>query len=60
MKLQIKAFLSTDEGAVTVDWVVLTALVTGLAMLAWTILEPVVFESASDGISGAIQQATAR
>ena len=32
----IKAFLKDDEGAVTVDWVVLTALVGGLAVAAFT------------------------
>ncbi|WP_317057273.1 Flp family type IVb pilin [Roseovarius rhodophyticola] len=32
MKNLIKSFLKRDEGAVTVDWVVLTAAIIGLAV----------------------------
>ncbi len=34
MKNLIKSFLKRDEGAVTVDWVVLTAAIIGLAVAA--------------------------
>ncbi|WP_299784864.1 hypothetical protein [uncultured Marivita sp.] len=35
MLRKIKFFWQNDSGAVTVDWVVLTAAVVGLAMAAW-------------------------
>ena len=34
MKNQIKSFLKSEDGAVTVDWVVLTAAVVSLAVVA--------------------------
>ena len=39
MRRTIRNFLSRVDGAVTVDWVVLTALVAGLAMAAILVLE---------------------
>ena len=64
MKLECKkafrAFLSCEDGAVTVDWVVLTAAVAGLAMMVAAMLEPVLFDSAATGITGVIQQAAQR
>ncbi|MDA5557090.1 Flp family type IVb pilin [Shimia sp. MMG029] len=35
----IKNFRKDEDGAVTVDWVVLTAAVVGLAIAAFTIIE---------------------
>ena len=45
-KLQeiLKSFRSSEEGAITVDWVVLTAAVVGMAALA---LAPIAFETES-------------
>ena len=34
MKKSLKSFIASDDGAVTVDWVVLTAAVVGLAVVA--------------------------
>jgi Flp pilus assembly pilin Flp len=34
-----KGFRKDEDGAVTVDWVVLTAAVVGLAIAAWTTIE---------------------
>jgi Flp pilus assembly pilin Flp len=35
----IKNFRSDEDGAVTVDWVVLTAAVVGLAIAAYSVIE---------------------
>lgn len=35
----LKTFGEDESGAVTVDWVVLTAAVVGLAIAAWTTIE---------------------
>lgn len=35
----LKCFGKDEDGAVTVDWVVLTAAVVGLAIAAWTTIE---------------------
>ena len=35
----IKNFRRDEDGAVTVDWVVLTAAVVGLAIAAYTVIE---------------------
>ncbi len=33
MKLRLKAFVTDEQGAVTVDWVLLTGLIVGLQVL---------------------------
>ena len=40
MKRLIQTFLKSESGAVTVDWVVLTALVVGLAIAAFALCVP--------------------
>jgi hypothetical protein len=40
----IKTFLCDDEGAITVDWVVLSAALIGLGML---VLNPIAFQTQS-------------
>jgi Flp pilus assembly pilin Flp len=42
------AFLNDETGAVTVDWVVLTAAVVGLGLLILAFIEPAVSQLASD------------
>ncbi len=39
---KISAFLKDEAGAVTVDWVVLTAAVVGLGLLVFTFVRPAV------------------
>ncbi len=39
MKSSIKNFCKSESGAVTIDWVVLTALIVGLAAAAFTGVE---------------------
>jgi Flp pilus assembly pilin Flp len=40
MTTLIKNFIADESGAVTVDWVVLTAAVVGMAMAAYTAISP--------------------
>lgn len=39
---RFKKFLADDTGAVTVDWVVLTAAVVGLGLVVFTFVRPAV------------------
>ena len=39
---KISAFLKDETGAVTVDWVVLTAAIVGLGLLVFTAVRPAV------------------
>jgi len=50
MKLRVKIFGRDDSGAVTVDWVVLSAAVIGLGMV---VLVPIAYSSGSsaEGVS---------
>jgi Flp pilus assembly pilin Flp len=45
MRTFIKTFRQDENGAVTVDWVVLTAAVVGMAIAAYSAIE-----AASDGL----------
>lgn len=38
MRVQFRRFLEAEDGAVTVDWVVLTAAIVGLGVLVITII----------------------
>ena len=53
MPVFVKCFLTGEDGAVTVDWVVLTAAIVGMGML---VLAPVAFEtdSASQDVANII------
>lgn len=55
-----KDFLSDEDGAVTVDWVVLTAAVVGVGLALFTTLTPAVMESAGTAIADTITAAAAR
>lgn len=48
MKKFINAFRKDENGAVTVDWVVLTAAVVGLAVAAYTSIETGATELTAD------------
>ncbi|MBY6202801.1 hypothetical protein KUV65_15605 [Maritalea mobilis] len=50
---QFKTFITDDTGAVTVDWVVLTAAVVGLALAAMAVISGGV-EDLSQDTSGAM------
>ena len=49
----LKKFFRDESGAVTVDWVVLTAAMVGIAISVVSLLEPGL-NSAADDVSGAI------
>ena len=42
------AFLNDETGAVTVDWVVLTAAIVGLGLVVFTFIQPAISNLASD------------
>ncbi len=45
---KFSAFLKDETGAVTVDWVVLTAAVVGLGLVVFTFIQPAISELASE------------
>lgn len=53
-------FVDSEDGAVTVDWVVLTALVMGMALALFTVLTDAVFETAASGIADNVNEAGLR
>jgi Flp pilus assembly pilin Flp len=55
----LTAFLNDETGAVTVDWVVLTAAVVGLGLIVLTFIEPAV-RGLSSNISTEIGNAGSR
>ena len=50
------AFLNDETGAVTVDWVVLTAAIVGLGLVVFTFVKPAISTVAKD-IGGEIGEA---
>lgn len=59
-KSWIKRFAADESGAVTVDWVVLTAAVVGIGVLLFSILTPTLFEQGGIAIADAINTAASR
>jgi Flp pilus assembly pilin Flp len=53
---KFSAFLKDEAGAVTVDWVVLTAAVVGLGLLVFSFIRPAV-SSLAQGISAELGHA---
>lgn len=45
---KFSAFLNDETGAVTVDWVVLTAAVVGLGLVVFTFIQPAISTLASN------------
>lgn len=54
-----KKFRNDEEGAVTVDWVVLTAAVVGLGIIAMSLIKPAVGDLSGE-IAGAISAASSQ
>jgi uncharacterized membrane protein YcfT len=52
---KISAFLNDEAGAVTVDWVVLTAAIVGLGLLVFNFVRPAVSNLAAGTELGAAQ-----
>lgn len=57
---RLRRFRQDEGGAVTVDWVVLTAAICGVSFMLFTILTPLIFRNAADVIAADITAATAR
>ncbi len=53
-------FVREEDGAVTVDWVVLTAAVVGLSLVVVEMIAPALFENAGAAISSHIDEAAAK
>jgi Flp pilus assembly pilin Flp len=53
---KISAFLNDEAGAVTVDWVVLTAAIVGLGLLVFNFVRPAV-SNLAEGIGTELGQA---
>ena len=45
---KFSAFLNDETGAVTVDWVVLTAAVVGLGLVVFSAIQPAISQLAND------------
>lgn len=58
--LSLKRFWQREDGAVTVDWVVITASIVGLAMWLFTVITEQHFRDAAVSINADIQEAYSR
>lgn len=54
LRSALSRFAADESGAVTVDWVVLTAAITGIGMLLFSILTPAVFQDGATAISDVV------
>ncbi len=59
-KVRAAGFVRDESGAVTVDWVVLTAAICGMGVMLFMSLTPAVFEHAGTVIAGDIERAAQR
>jgi Flp pilus assembly pilin Flp len=57
MMKQINQFLKQDDGAVTVDWVVITAGICMLVITLFTYLQQSSYEAAATGIRDRVSEA---
>jgi hypothetical protein len=57
---RVRGFADSEDGAVTVDWVVLTALIVGMSLALFTILTDAVFETAAAGVADNVTEAGQR
>jgi Flp pilus assembly pilin Flp len=57
MKQLVKQFLQDEQGAVTVDWVVLTGAIVALALVVMSIIQQGSYIAAASGISAGVTQA---
>ena len=55
-----RRFWECEDGAVTVDWVVLTASICGLALWLFTVITEEHFRAAAESINADIQEAYSR
>jgi hypothetical protein len=57
---RLVCFWAAEDGAVTVDWVVLSAILIGIVMSVFAILTPTVYENAAGGIRDNVVESTQR
>lgn len=57
-RLTLIRFAKDESGAVTVDWVVLTAAVVGLTVVLFTVITPGSFDAATDLIGNTMVTAS--
>ena len=55
---RFRQFWTDESGAITVDWVVLTAGVVGLAIVVVSVFTPEVFQAAADKVAQYVGEAT--
>lgn len=60
LKTRLAGFSRSEDGAVTVDWVVLTAAVCGLAMIIVNVLQPALFDNGGSAIASYVAEAAQR
>ncbi len=58
--LDLKRFWQSEDGAVTVDWVVLTAAIAGMAIMLFTVITEQHFRDAATKINNDIETAYTR
>lgn len=56
----VSCFLRNESGAITVDWVVLTAAVVGLVIGLFVFLTPTVYSNAGEAIASQVNRAAER
>jgi Flp pilus assembly pilin Flp len=56
----VRLFLRDEDGAITVDWVVLTAALIGVVMAIFVVLTPAVYEDAAQRIREDVDTAAER
>jgi hypothetical protein len=60
LKARFVGFTQKEDGAVTVDWVVLTAAVCGLAIIIVNVLQPALFDDGGSAIAAYVSEAAQR
>jgi hypothetical protein len=55
-----RRFLHQEEGAVTIDWVVLTAAVIGMTLIVTTTINQALYEQAANVIAAKVENSATR
>ncbi len=60
MRMAIKRFVLNEDGAITVDFVVLTAAMIFMVLGVFTIITPTLYENVAVGIEEKVEEAASR
>ncbi len=60
MRMAIKRFVLNEDGAITVDFVVLTAAMIFMVLGVFTIITPTLYENVAVGIEAKVEEAASR